>query len=63
MSVTLTDEQYGIVMHALRKIARGRKDTERGTQRYCRDDLVTLAREACDQVGWPYYRDNSSAAA
>ena len=63
MSVVLTDEQYGAVMHAMRKIARGRKDTDRGTQRYSRDALVTIAREACDAVQWPYYRDTGRPAA
>ena len=36
---------------ALRLIAVGRKPCASGTQRMCRDDLTTLARETCVSLG------------
>lgn len=52
MTVTLKDEQYGTVMRALVRIARARKGPN--NQRICRDELSTIAREACDVLGWKY---------
>lgn len=49
-TAALTKEQY--LMHAMTKIAHSRVGPN--SRQITRDELITLAREACDAVGWPY---------
>jgi hypothetical protein len=58
MSVELDDHQYGIAWRAMVRIARGMSAEDR---RLTRDELITVAREACDQLRWRY--DPATAAA
>lgn len=58
MSVTLSDEHYGAVFQALTRIACGRFGPN--SQRISRDAAMTMAREACDAVGWTYGKDSIS---
>jgi hypothetical protein len=52
MNVELTPEQYGTVWRALVKIAAGRREPNH--KRISRDEMVMVAREACESVGWKY---------
>jgi hypothetical protein len=55
MSVTLTDEQYGAIMHTMVMIARGRAMKPSGKFAPVRREAIELAaRDACDLVGWSY---------
>lgn len=55
MSVTLTDEHYGAIMHAMVMIARGRRMKPSGSfAPVSRADIELAARDACDLVGWSY---------
>lgn len=55
MTVTLTDEQYGALWHAVTKIARGYEPTHGGgVRRMSKENAVLEAREACDVLGWSY---------
>lgn len=63
MSVTLTDEQYGTVMCALTRIANARTTTPAGFQaKLSRIAVETIARDACDSLGWPYDAKTTNAA-
>lgn len=59
MSVELKDEQYGIAMHALRKIATGGETTEHGWRKLTKDELINLARAVCDSWSLPYGQNDS----
>lgn len=51
----MTPEQLHIIRDAMIRIARGRRISPSGwSSRISRDDQVTIAREACDAVGWDY---------
>lgn len=52
MPVELTNEQYGTVWRALVKIAHARFG--QNNQRISREAAMTIAREACDEIGWKY---------
>ena len=59
MTVILTDEQYGALMWAMRRIAGVTKIRADG-KRYSvltRTDVELMAREACDKMGWTYGRE------
>lgn len=59
MSVTLSDEQYQIMVHALLEIAHGRwYRNERLSKRFSRVDCVERARRAAIDLGfdWASYK-------
>lgn len=55
----MADERFRAVRRALIIIANSRRWPN--SQRLYRDDMINIAREACDLVGWPY--DAASAEA
>ena len=58
MTIQLTDRQFGIVRHAMERIATGYSATvtAAGYRRPLhKHEMTMIAREACDAVGWPYY--------
>jgi hypothetical protein len=62
MSVTLTDEDYGTAMQALRRIAADHEKTCSGKRkRLPRHQAINIAREACEALGWPYDGKSSEA--
>lgn len=55
----MADERFRTVRRALIIIANGRHGPN--SQRLYRDDMINIAREACELVGWSY--DAASAEA
>ena len=51
MTVELKDNQYALAWHTMARIATG-QDEDGG--RLTREQMVTMAREACDQLKWRY---------